>query len=136
MLGPDIELLTEINHDLGKRHVRYGVKPEMYEFMGEALVYTLEKLLGDDFKPEVREAWNQIYIELSDDINMYSPSVKRQSKRMRFRWPIDLCEMGRAEFDGKDYAGMTFRLDSTSRPTFLVAGRDMHEHIASRFVWA
>mmetsp|Transcript_5730 Transcript_5730/g.11149 ORF Transcript_5730/g.11149 Transcript_5730/m.11149 type:complete len:158 (+) Transcript_5730:56-529(+) len=73
MLGPDIELLTEINHDLGKRHVRYGVKPEMYEFMGEALVYTLEKLLGDDFKPEVREAWNQIYIELSDDIKSAYP---------------------------------------------------------------
>ena len=68
MLGPDIELLTEINHDLGVRHVRYGVQPEMYKFMGEALIYALDKVLGKDFKPEIKEAWNQIYTELSDDI--------------------------------------------------------------------
>ena len=27
MLGPDIELLTEILMDLGQKHVRFGVKP-------------------------------------------------------------------------------------------------------------
>ena len=73
MLGPDIELLTEINHDLGLRHVRYGVKSDMYKFMGEALVYALEKMLGDNFTPEVRDAWNQIYTELSDDIKSAYP---------------------------------------------------------------
>jgi hypothetical protein len=30
MLGPDIELLTEILLDLGKKHVNYGVKPEFF----------------------------------------------------------------------------------------------------------
>jgi len=68
MLGPDLEMITEINHDLGKRHVRYGVTPEMYGFMGEALMYTLEKMLGDDFKKETREAWEQVYSELASDI--------------------------------------------------------------------
>eukprot|EP00977_Amphora_coffeiformis_P021061 scaffold8782_cov145-Amphora_coffeaeformis.AAC.2 len=68
MLGPDIELLTEINHDLGKRHVRYGVTPEMYGFMGEAVIYTLDNFLGQDFSKETREAWEQIYGELAGDI--------------------------------------------------------------------
>ena len=66
--GPDIELLTEINHDLGKRHVRYGVTPQMYKFMGEALFYMLDKMLGKDFTPEIRDAWEQIYAELTSDI--------------------------------------------------------------------
>jgi hypothetical protein len=30
MLGPDIELLTEILLELGEKHVRYGVKPGAY----------------------------------------------------------------------------------------------------------
>ena len=68
MLGPDIELLTEINHDLGKRHVRYGVTAEMYEFMGEAILYMLDKMLGKDFTPEVKDAWEQVYSDLSGDI--------------------------------------------------------------------
>ena len=29
MLGPDIELLTEIMLELGTKHIRYGVKPAM-----------------------------------------------------------------------------------------------------------
>lgn len=65
---PDIELLTEINFDLGKRHVRYGVTPAMYEFMGEALLYMLDKMIGENFTPDVREAWKVIYAELSSDI--------------------------------------------------------------------
>lgn len=36
MLGPDIELLTDILQDLGTKHVHYGVKPEMFYIMGEA----------------------------------------------------------------------------------------------------
>lgn len=68
MLGPDIELLTEINHDLGKRHARYGVTAEMYEFMGEAILYTLDKMLGKDFTPEVKDAWEHVYSGLSGDI--------------------------------------------------------------------
>jgi hypothetical protein len=36
MLGPDIELLTEIMLDLGAKHLRYGVKPDMFPRMGEA----------------------------------------------------------------------------------------------------
>ena len=40
----------------------------MYEFMGEALLYTLEKMLGDRFTPSIREAWEQVYADLTMDI--------------------------------------------------------------------
>ncbi|MCP5206037.1 MAG: hemin receptor [Hahellaceae bacterium] len=42
---------------LAQRHVKYGVKPEDYTPVGNALLYTLKQGLGDDFTPEVRKAW-------------------------------------------------------------------------------
>ena len=40
----------------------------MYKFMGEAVLYMLNAMLGKDFTKEVREAWEQVYGELSNDI--------------------------------------------------------------------
>jgi hemoglobin-like flavoprotein len=42
---------------LGARHVRYGVRPEHFDVVAEALLWTLEQGLGEAFTPEVREAW-------------------------------------------------------------------------------
>jgi len=42
---------------LGARHVRYGVQPEHFDVVGAALMWTLEKGLGDLFTPDVRDAW-------------------------------------------------------------------------------
>jgi hemoglobin-like flavoprotein len=68
MLGPDIELLTEIMDELGGRHSRYGVKPYMYPAMGEALMFTLDKFLGDKFKESSRDSWTEVYNALSADM--------------------------------------------------------------------
>jgi hemoglobin-like flavoprotein len=46
---------------LGKRHVAYGVKPEDYDSVGAALLWTLEQGLGDDFTPDTKEAWATVY---------------------------------------------------------------------------
>jgi len=46
---------------LGKRHAHYGVEDRHYETVGEALLWTLEKGLGPEFTPEVREAWTSVY---------------------------------------------------------------------------
>ncbi len=51
---------------LGKRHVGYGVKEEYYETVGEALLWTLEKGIGEDFTRDVKEAWAEAYKLLSD----------------------------------------------------------------------
>lgn len=69
MLGPDIELLSDILQDLGAKHVRYGVKPEMFGIMGDALVKTLEETLGSKvFNDNSKAAWKEAYAELSGDM--------------------------------------------------------------------
>jgi hemoglobin-like flavoprotein len=47
--------------DLGYRHVAYDVEEENYAAFGEALLRMLEKLLGPDLTPEMREAWAAAY---------------------------------------------------------------------------
>ena len=50
---------------LAKRHVSYGAKPEHYPVVGAALLWTLEKGLGDAWTSEVAEAWTTVYGTLS-----------------------------------------------------------------------
>ena len=46
---------------LGRRHAGYGVRPEHYDTVGAALLWTLEQGLGDAFTPQVRDAWIAVY---------------------------------------------------------------------------
>jgi nitric oxide dioxygenase len=50
---------------LAKRHVAYGTKPAHYPVVGGALLWTLEKGLGDAWTPEVAAAWAAAYGTLS-----------------------------------------------------------------------
>jgi hemoglobin-like flavoprotein len=50
---------------LAKRHVSYGAKAEHYPVVGAALLWTLEKGLGDGWTPEVAVAWGAAYGTLS-----------------------------------------------------------------------
>lgn len=61
------QLLPE-TQALGERHSEYGVKPEHYHTVGEALIWTLAETLGDDFTPEVREAWLVAYTLLAQNM--------------------------------------------------------------------
>ena len=61
----NIEALVPILHDLGTRHIAYGVKREHYQPVGEALIWTLEQGLGADFTPEVKGAWTKVYTALA-----------------------------------------------------------------------
>ncbi|MBI4273405.1 MAG: hemin receptor [Rhizobiales bacterium] len=47
--------------DLGRRHAAYGVRDEHYAKVAEALLWTLERGLGDAFTPEARAAWTTLY---------------------------------------------------------------------------
>lgn len=51
---------------LGQRHAGYGVQPEDYAIVGEALLWTLEQGLGDAFTPEVKQAWATVYEALAN----------------------------------------------------------------------
>ena len=56
-----LEQLVPAVQDLGRRHAGYGVKVEHYRTVGEALLWTLEKGLGDAFTPEMKAAWAAVY---------------------------------------------------------------------------
>jgi hemoglobin-like flavoprotein len=51
---------------LATRHVAYGVKAGHYEVVGEALLWTLEKGLGDAWTKDVSTAWTAAYVTLSN----------------------------------------------------------------------
>ena len=61
-----IEALLPALEQLGQRHTIYGVRKEHYETGGAALLWTLERGLGPDFTPEVKEAWAAVYCLLTD----------------------------------------------------------------------
>lgn len=46
---------------LGQRHRGYGVKDGDYATVAEALLWTLERNLGPDFTPDVKQAWVRMY---------------------------------------------------------------------------
>ena len=56
-----LEELIPAVQALGKRHSSYGVIDEHYATVGSALLWTLEKGLGEAFTPEVNEAWTETY---------------------------------------------------------------------------
>jgi hemoglobin-like flavoprotein len=53
---------------LGARHVSYGVETSHYPTVGASLIATLEKGLGDEFTPAVRDAWLACYAAISTEM--------------------------------------------------------------------
>jgi hemoglobin-like flavoprotein len=54
----DLDAVAPFLVKLGARHVRYGVRPEHFDVVREALLWTLEHGLGEAFTPGVRGAWS------------------------------------------------------------------------------
>lgn len=61
----NLEALIPVLQNLGKKHVEYKVEPSHYDTVGTALLETLSVGLGDDFTPEVKEAWTSVYTTMS-----------------------------------------------------------------------
>lgn len=57
--------LTPAIEALGRRHVGYGVSAAHYETVGHALLWTLQRALGDTFDDATREAWASAYHEMT-----------------------------------------------------------------------
>jgi len=57
----DVEPLVPVLKKMGADHVGYGVKDRDYNVVGAALLWTLEKGLGDAFTDEVKNAWGSVY---------------------------------------------------------------------------
>jgi hemoglobin-like flavoprotein len=61
----DAPWLTSTLRALGARHEGYGVRPEMYDWVGECLLAALAEVAGDAFTPRVRDAWAQAYAAIA-----------------------------------------------------------------------
>lgn len=64
-----LDRLDELSEDIAamaERHIGYGVKNNHYQFVGDALLWTIEKGLGNDWTPPVKSAWTEAYSVLSE----------------------------------------------------------------------
>ncbi|MDX1950868.1 MAG: globin family protein [Verrucomicrobiota bacterium] len=86
MIGIAVRGLTNLEQilaavqDLGRRHVKYGVRKKDYDTVGAALLWTLEKGLGPAFTPETAEAWRDLRDPCGSDVNRCrrgSSAIKR-----------------------------------------------------------
>jgi hemoglobin-like flavoprotein len=59
------EQILPIVRQLGQKHVGYGVQEQHYQTVGAALLWTLGQGLGDQFTPQVEEAWTAVYTLLA-----------------------------------------------------------------------
>ena len=57
----DVAKLVPVLESLGKRHKGRGVLPVHYDVVGAALLFALEKGLGDKWTADVKDAWATVY---------------------------------------------------------------------------
>ena len=74
MLGLAVKSLDQMDQllpvvrSLGTRHVTYGVRDKDYDTVGQALLWTLSKGLGEAFTPDVEAAWSNVYATLASEM--------------------------------------------------------------------
>jgi methyl-accepting chemotaxis protein len=83
----DLERLVPVVQDLGRRHAGYGVRRAHYATVAEALLWTLEQGLKDDFTPEVKAAWSAVYGLLAETMTAAaeqepSPRVSHKKRKV------------------------------------------------------
>jgi hypothetical protein len=55
------ETFASVVENLGRRHALFGVTEAHYPAVGEALIWSLDKVLGPNLTPDAREAWHELY---------------------------------------------------------------------------
>lgn len=69
----DAAWLTRELRAVADSHERYGVRPEMYAWVGEALLETLRDACGDEWSGAAEQAWRQAYDRITREL-LGSPS--------------------------------------------------------------
>jgi hemoglobin-like flavoprotein len=62
----DSESLHRMFHELGRRHIGYGVEESHYDDVGAALLQALRSCLAEDFTENVEDAWATVYGDLAE----------------------------------------------------------------------
>lgn len=68
MLGIDNEELVKNMSKLGEKHVTFGVRPEHFPKMTEAICFMLKHKIGDDFAYADQVAWEKVLGALIGDM--------------------------------------------------------------------
>ncbi|XP_001640562.2 neuroglobin [Nematostella vectensis] len=77
----DISLLVMILKSLGEVHwTKFKIKPEYYEPVGKALIYSISKGLGSLFNDEIGEAWQAMYDLMSGAMISGTKAVQARSQ--------------------------------------------------------
>jgi nitric oxide dioxygenase len=57
----DMGMLFSVLIDLGARHAAFDLQKVHYDLVGESLMYTLEKALGESYTSKVKSGWVSVY---------------------------------------------------------------------------
>ena len=72
----NLDGLAPVLMQLGARHAGYGVQDQHYKVVGEALIWTLERGLADQFTPEVERAWVRVFLLVAATMQAGADEVK------------------------------------------------------------
>lgn len=91
----DLDTLVPVLQALGARHAPYGVVESDYATVGSAFLWTLEQGLGDEFTPEVKAAWTEVYGVISDvmiaaqkEVELPGPVSPREKRIVQGSWAL------------------------------------------------
>lgn len=62
----NLDAIVPTVQDLGRRHVQYGVRPQHYNTVAEAILWMLAQTLGATFTAEIKQSWTEVYTVLAD----------------------------------------------------------------------
>lgn len=68
----DLDALVPVIQNLAAKHIDYGVTVDDYTPVGNALIYTLKTGLGNEFTPELRTAWIEVYTTLANVMRQHA----------------------------------------------------------------
>jgi len=74
-----IDALIPMIAALGRRHAGYGVTDAHYDTVGAALLWTLEKGLGEAWTPAAADAWTAAYMTIAGVMRSAADSEPKPS---------------------------------------------------------
>jgi NAD(P)H-flavin reductase/hemoglobin-like flavoprotein len=91
-----LDRLRPYLEQLGRDHRRYGVLPEHYQPVGEALMATLADFLGPEWTPELAEDWERAYQLVA---SIMVASAQQDAAHAPAWWDAELVAHERRTFD-------------------------------------
>lgn len=76
MLDTSLKLLDHLDaqdlqkemEELGKKHNKFGVKPEYFPIMQTAIFDMMAEMIGEDFNDDAKKGWVEVYAALSGEM--------------------------------------------------------------------